>query len=647
MQNINKWISLVEIMVSLWILILLGTIALYYFNWYIISARDSKRIIEIDNLITSIESYQLKDWRLPFPDDSVDITYSWAKVWEQWILWENVINILGYSKEDVLDPNEISHYTYSVKNNRKEYSIAWALEWDNTIPTTDVIWSSTWWLKTWNAVVMWNYNWALTHVNTWWIDYILAVPSIVTTDLSSTDLINVLDEKNLVFDWQQNLPASYNLSKLSVDNDLDFSPDNLVIFTWSLSSLYNEEERMSLLYVLQKSYSWTTVNDESFLWSVINNDIDVIYPDKQDLDLSCDLVNKKLNYKIDCDYINFSSFYVIDEPVELWDIDFWILENLQVNYIYQEWNNLWFWTSDWAYSYDVTTWVWSTYEELSEFKITVIIKDNEWAVWFWTSDSWLVMLNDEGDFINYQSDYDPVHVNNNHFTPTSTNWIPSNAIYDIVMESSWNLIIWTHNGWSYYDQNTETFEDFYVVTWKKHYLYSQNRLKNFLIDHDDNLWLWTDRWAYLFQWDITQTPNWWLYTFDWWNWLPKEWNNSKLRVNVIFEDSYYNMWFGTDEWIWKLDSNLYPDEIYNVRSGEWLANNDIKSIFEDLDDDTPINDMWFWTNVWVSVLSDSTSKFTNYTKDVEWANLWTVFYIYQDENWLNILWTENWSTTIE
>jgi hypothetical protein len=42
------------------------------------------------------------------------------------------------------------------------------------------------------------------------MDYILAVPSIVSTNLLYTDLVNILDNNKLVLNGFENLPASYS-----------------------------------------------------------------------------------------------------------------------------------------------------------------------------------------------------------------------------------------------------------------------------------------------------------------------------------------------------------------------------------------------------------------------------------------------------
>lgn len=642
----KKAVTLAELVIVTIILMILWTVWFSSYTSYLANVRDSNRLVEIWNIESALEFYMIKSSTYPDPENSIDITYSWSLVWKQWLFWDSISNIIWYSK-GVRDPLTDVQYTYSLKNTKKEFSIAWVLEdnpwlfannnfvWDARAEITDKI--------NWLALVKWNYNWVMTHVNDNWNDLLLIVPSIVATDLStSTDLEYLMNNNKLVYDWYKNLPYSYTGTSYNLDNNIDFSPEDIVVFSWSLNSLVHENERIALLYNIQKSYSWAFVDENSnkFLNNILNESIDLIFPESTTKDLSCDLINNKLNYNVDCENVIFSAFYVVDNTEAIWNIDFTYLSWVQVNYIYQNGTNLWFWTTQWIYSYSFSTWSWTQYPDTWSYKITVINTDLSWNVWFWTSDSGLLVY-DWTDFINYQSDYDPPHSNSNHFYPSSNNWIPSNAIYDIVVEPGWNLLIWTHNWWSYYNSSTNTFDDFYVVSNNKHYLYSQNRMKSFIIDSNNNLWIWTDQWLYLYEWSISSTPYWYLNTYDWFDWLPYKGSRASTKVTYLYEDTLNNIWVWTVNWIWKINSSYNVVDKYTTKTWEWLANNVITSIFEDYN----TWKMWFWTQSWVSVLSGST--FTNYSKDINWSNLWVVYFIYQDENWLNILWTSNWTTSVE
>jgi hypothetical protein len=47
--------------------------------------------------------------------------------------------------------------------------------------------------------------------------YLLAVPSIIASDLSIPNLIDIVSNKKLVYNGKKNLPANYNGSMFNVD----------------------------------------------------------------------------------------------------------------------------------------------------------------------------------------------------------------------------------------------------------------------------------------------------------------------------------------------------------------------------------------------------------------------------------------------
>ena len=53
-------------------------------------------------------------------------------------------------------------------------------------------------IKKWaTAYVKWTYNQQILRVNTGWLVYILAIPSIIASDVSITDLQELLNQKKL------------------------------------------------------------------------------------------------------------------------------------------------------------------------------------------------------------------------------------------------------------------------------------------------------------------------------------------------------------------------------------------------------------------------------------------------------------------
>ncbi len=82
--------TLVELIVVITILAILWTIAFISLQLYSKSARDSRRISDISNVKKSLELFSIKTWKYPLPDSPNEATFSWSKIWTQWIVWDNM-----------------------------------------------------------------------------------------------------------------------------------------------------------------------------------------------------------------------------------------------------------------------------------------------------------------------------------------------------------------------------------------------------------------------------------------------------------------------------------------------------------------------------------------------------------------------------
>lgn len=239
-MKINKAFTLVELIVVIMVLAILWIVWMYTMASYLVSVRDSTRTVELENMETSLGSYILKSWFYPDPTWWAEVSYSWQTLWTQWIFWEEVAKIVWYSKKPN-DPLTNKFYTYSLKNSRKEYSLAWVVEerpwlvsWVNISNSAyaDKIWS-----KKWYAIVKWNYNGEVLSITLNWSTNVLAIPSIIATDLLSTDIVDILNNNRLVYNDFENLPSSYSWTVFNVDSNIDFSPNKLKVFSWSISDL--------------------------------------------------------------------------------------------------------------------------------------------------------------------------------------------------------------------------------------------------------------------------------------------------------------------------------------------------------------------------------------------------------------------------
>lgn len=299
----KKWVTLLEILITIFLLIILWTILVFSLNWYFTVVRDSNRIVELDNIERSIHSYMFRKWYYPYTTNWVDITYSWWLIWSQTDFSDNISSIILYSN-GIVDPLTKTSYTYSVKNSKKEFSIAWVLEDWFKFLSFNLNTYAEWWSKNWRALVKWNYNWELISVNIDWINNILALPSIISSDLSSTDLLDIVNNNKLVYDNYINLPASYSWSIYNMNNDIDFSSNNLVVFTWSISDLKESTNQINLLKNIFNSYSWSILWNKISVNRIDSNDLFSETPSVKIKIFACDIINSKVKYPVDCNLFN-------------------------------------------------------------------------------------------------------------------------------------------------------------------------------------------------------------------------------------------------------------------------------------------------------------------------------------------------------
>ena len=282
----KKWFTLIELIVVITVLAILWTIAFLSLQWYSRDSRNSLRIQDFSNINKSLEIFISLKWFYPEPTDMTDITYSWAVLWTQWNFWDKTVKNLDTFNKKPLDPLTNTEYTYSVTKLRNEYMLWWIKEsWDvvlNIIPQTQAT-------EKLRALTKWTYNWKLLKTSTWWVDYILAIPSIITTDTTNTNIEDILNNKELVYDDYNNLPKSYKDSWYEIKWWFDYTSTNLIAYSWSLQDLKDESELLKFVYWLKKAYVWTILQDKDEFISF------------KDLDI----VNKKVKSKnIVINYIN-------------------------------------------------------------------------------------------------------------------------------------------------------------------------------------------------------------------------------------------------------------------------------------------------------------------------------------------------------
>lgn len=263
----KKAFTLVELLVVVTLILILGTIAFIYFESSIWEARDAKRKGDMLEIVNVLELYHTEKWSFPVPDEGVNITYSGAVAWTQGTFGTQASRAvkvfwIDYPK----DPLHENEYTYSTTNNGNEFQLASIRE---TLEEEEGLWeialspmvSSAYAGNIETAFIMGDYNGFMVKARSGAIDYYIATPSIVTNDITDTDIISILTNQKLVFHEFFNLPHSYS-PHMSVDAGFNFNVTDPIIFSGSTNDLKSEDNLLEFDSKLK--YIYATTPTESF-----------------------------------------------------------------------------------------------------------------------------------------------------------------------------------------------------------------------------------------------------------------------------------------------------------------------------------------------------------------------------------------------
>jgi len=122
----KKAFTIVELIVVITILSILSTIWFMSYSGYLIWIRDANRKTQIGSMEKWLNT-AVTHWKLPLPEDYVEIK-SWANtIAYQWLIWKNVLETIDYSWEWV-DPLDKTYFTYYLTKNRKYFQLMAYLE---------------------------------------------------------------------------------------------------------------------------------------------------------------------------------------------------------------------------------------------------------------------------------------------------------------------------------------------------------------------------------------------------------------------------------------------------------------------------------------------------------------------------------------
>ena len=120
----KKAFTLVELIVVITILAILGTISFFALGGFVVSARDSNRISDVNSMKSVLENYSLQTGFYPAPSDWVNITYSGWIVFTQGTFWKSVKRAVKNEIDKVpLDPLFENEYDYSLSSNKRSYNL--------------------------------------------------------------------------------------------------------------------------------------------------------------------------------------------------------------------------------------------------------------------------------------------------------------------------------------------------------------------------------------------------------------------------------------------------------------------------------------------------------------------------------------------
>ena len=123
----KNWFTLVEIIVTITIIIILGTVAMLSYSNYSSTARDGTRITHLREIEKALWLYMSQYSRLPEPDSSV-----WLRSWgttlrTQWYLWETSSSKIGLF-DGIKDPLTETFVTYVVNSTYTRYELVTYME---------------------------------------------------------------------------------------------------------------------------------------------------------------------------------------------------------------------------------------------------------------------------------------------------------------------------------------------------------------------------------------------------------------------------------------------------------------------------------------------------------------------------------------
>ncbi len=610
-----KWFTLVELIVVITILAILWTIGFISFLWYTLKSRNSVRIADINSIQKALEVYKIPTGFYPNPSLWLQITYSGSEVWTQGSFWDSVVRLLGRLDKTPIDPLTQKEYTYSILNTNAEYQIAAIIEWETAFWWNIINKTYAWTKQIAEAYVKWTYNWLVAKVATGSLTYVLAVPTIISWDMTLTDIIELQENNKLVYNWFNNLPSSYTDTTLEVNWWwFTFNPNNIILYSWSINELSTDSTKLSeFTQKLQEVYETSQLSSEWNYKSVLDINTGNI---NEITFYAWEIVNEHLNWKVQIPTTITKEVVNQNSCESAWW--YWVNQN----------NDVFIWTTRWnGYCISPRYWDWNS-------------DTDSW--------SWWISFNGWGDNSTSYYRWWPSWTYKDAWL-SSTNWQTRTLAG---LDSSWNLAWYTCKPvWI-------ASSDFDNTDWKGDTIH--NRMKWLA-------WVWNN-------YNDSQNIDWitWitplnghpipaLIIADCIDWKRDIWSNILYKHNdnsvelISYND--YNLdrlsWDQSAIYPWCDNTNIYypdPDCIIFQNRLKYLLwwtqerGSHLPSIYSYIENNTTTND-----SKWEYQLACEQWKFLDWTDSTAWeriwtASLWTTSWYYWIYKW-RVIWRRSCTST--
>lgn len=615
--------TLVELIVVITILAILWTIAFISFQWYSKNARNGTRLADLNNISKSLELFYNQKWFLPNPDWLVNMTYSGSIAWIQWTFWDSSVKNVDKLNKKPVDPLTLNEYTYSITNLKNEYQLWAVYEWWSLAYSTEtkkwfplIEQSNAAWLVKANAIVLWSYNGKIIKINSGTTIYILAVPSIINWDITNTDIITMITNKSLVYNNFTNIPDSYKNLWYSMTWWFDFIPQsNILVYSWTVDWLKQEDNRVLFIDNLKKVYSNTILTQDQDFKQLIESD--TITNKLEAVKLSNNIIDNYIWKWIAPQNQTTVTQASLLNPFSPWWTSFttvdWIWSN-DCTWLWEDHNwNMWVWSRGGGVSkYNWTTWTnYTTWDWLLSDEVFWLFEDSSWNMWFanwwwawaqkydwttwttytpwnsWIPADWLSLIREDNLWnIWFGTDWWAAKFNWTTWTTYTTlnSWLPNNQVYWMLEDLDWNMWFWTSWGGAAKLSSTWAWSIYNIAnSW-----FLTNNVGVTSIDNSWNIWIWT------FNWGINRynkaTSTWSIY----WSW--SLWITTSSASWFIDDNGTY--WLASHSWLIKsTGTNWLAWQLYNTWNS-WIISNTIEMIVKDR-----FWNIWISTNAWISVFN--------------------------------------------